>query len=96
MAKVNVTVKILRFNPDVDEQPHWQTYEVKDIEETAQVLDVLHRIKWYQDGTLTLRSSCAHGVCGSDAMVINGHNRLACKTLVRDVMPTITVEPIRG
>ncbi len=95
MAKVDLTVRILRFNPETDKKPHWQEYKVS-AEETAQVLDVLHQIKWYQDGTLTLRRSCAHGVCGSDAMVINGHNRLACKTLVRDVAPKITVEPIRG
>ncbi|MFZ1401630.1 MAG: succinate dehydrogenase iron-sulfur subunit, partial [Anaerolineae bacterium] len=61
-----------------------------------QILDVLHQVKWYQDGTLTLRRSCAHGICGSDAMVINGRNRLACKTLVKHVGANITVEPIRG
>ncbi|NOX60424.1 MAG: succinate dehydrogenase iron-sulfur subunit [Chloroflexi bacterium] len=95
MAKVDLTVRILRFNPEVDKKPYWQEYQVS-ADETAQVLDVLHQIKWYQDGTLTLRRSCAHGVCGSDAMVINGSNRLACKTLVRDVAPKLTVEPIRG
>jgi succinate dehydrogenase / fumarate reductase iron-sulfur subunit len=55
-------------------------------------------IKSFVDGTLALRRSCAHGVCGSDAMVINGQERLACKTLLRDVAEeggTITVEPLR-
>ena len=60
------------------------------------MLDALHQVKWYQDGTLAFRRSCAHGVCGSDAMVINGENRLACVLLVRDVGSEITVEPIRG
>ena len=95
MAKVDLTVRILRFNPEVDSKPHWKTYKL-EAEENAQVLDVLHDIKWYQDGTLTLRRSCGHGICGSDAMVINGRNRLACKTLVQDVAPKVSVEPIRG
>jgi len=63
---------------------------------TDRVLDVLHDVKWHQDGTLTFRRSCAHGVCGSDAMLINGRNRLACKVLVKDLGRRITVEPLRG
>jgi succinate dehydrogenase / fumarate reductase iron-sulfur subunit len=57
---------------------------------------VLHHIKWEVDGTLSFRRSCAHGICGSDAMLINGVNRLACKLLVRDLGDKIDVEPIRG
>lgn len=60
------------------------------------VLDLLHKVKWYQDGTLAFRRSCGHGICGSDAMLINGRNRLACKTLVRDLGKVISVEPLRG
>jgi succinate dehydrogenase / fumarate reductase iron-sulfur subunit len=60
------------------------------------LLDALHEVKWRHDGTLALRRSCAHGICGSDAMLINGRNQLACKVLVKDVMPKVTVEPIRG
>lgn len=45
----------------------------------------MHEIKWEQDGTLSFRRSCAHGICGSDAMSINGRNRLACKTLLKDL-----------
>ena len=70
---------------------------------TDRLLNLLHYVKWYLDGTLTFRRSCAHGVCGSDAMRINGVNRLACKVLMRDMLPkkpgkqlTITIEPIRG
>ena len=48
-------------------------------------VDVLNEIKWRQDGTLTFRRSCVHGVCGSDAMRLNGRNMLACKTLVQDL-----------
>jgi succinate dehydrogenase/fumarate reductase-like Fe-S protein len=46
------------------------------------VLDLLHTVKYEHDGTLTFRRSCAHGICGSDAMLINGRNRLACKIRV--------------
>ncbi len=92
---MQVNIKIQRFNPEKDQKPYWKTYQV-EAALNDQILDVLHRVKWYQDGTLTLRRSCAHGVCGSDAMVINGRNRLACKTLVKHTGANITVEPIRG
>ncbi|MCW2872504.1 succinate dehydrogenase iron-sulfur subunit, partial [Actinacidiphila oryziradicis] len=58
--------------------------------------NLLIYIKSYLDGTLTFRRSCAHGVCGSDAMRINGVNRLACKVLVRDLPDEITIEAIKG
>lgn len=92
-----VTLKISRFDPETDSEPHWETYEVTS-HATDRVLDALHQIKWDQDGSLSFRRSCAHGVCGSDAMRINGKNRLACKTLIKDVNPDkpITVEPIKG
>ena len=54
---------------------------------TDRLLDALHEVKWHHDGTLALRRSCAHGICGSDAMLINGRNALACKVLVQDVRP---------
>ncbi|HEU5044803.1 MAG TPA: succinate dehydrogenase iron-sulfur subunit [Nocardioidaceae bacterium] len=94
---MDVTVKILRYNPEVSEESRWETYQVT-AEPTDRVLDALHKVKWDLDGSLTFRRSCAHGVCGSDAMRINGKNRLACKTLLKDVNPgePITVEPIKG
>jgi succinate dehydrogenase / fumarate reductase iron-sulfur subunit len=94
---MDVTVKILRYNPEVSEEAEWKSYQVT-AEPTDRVLDALHKVKWDLDGTLTFRRSCAHGVCGSDAMRINGKNRLACKTLIKDVNPSkpITVEPIKG
>ena len=73
-----------------------------DVNPNDSVLDVLHRVKWEHDGTLALRRSCAHGVCGSDAMRINGANALACKTLVARLAKEgsseakIQVEPILG
>jgi succinate dehydrogenase / fumarate reductase iron-sulfur subunit len=94
---MDVTVKILRYNPEVSEESRWESYQVT-AEPTDRVLDALHKVKWDLDGSLTFRRSCAHGVCGSDAMRINGKNRLACKTLLKDVNPSepITVEPIHG
>lgn len=92
---MKVTLKIFRFNPEVDQKFHYETYVV-DGEPTDRVLDLLELVKGYQDGTLSFRRSCAHGVCGSDAIRINGRNHLACKTLVRDVGDKITVEPILG
>ena len=92
---MEVSLRIKRFDPERDRRPHWETYRV-EVEPTDRVLDALHQVRWYQDGTLAFRRSCAHGVCGSDAMVINGHNRLACVLLVGDVGPRITVEPLRG
>ena len=59
---MKVQVKIKRFNPERDSQPWWGDYEV-EAEPTDRVLDVLKQIKWFQDGTFNLRSSCAHGVC---------------------------------
>ncbi|PWH05020.1 succinate dehydrogenase iron-sulfur subunit [Brachybacterium endophyticum] len=95
----DVTLKISRFNPDAEgkPKPYWQEFTVT-MHGTDRVLDALHEAKWHQDGSLTFRRSCAHGVCGSDAMRINGRNRLACKTLLKDldISKPITVEPIKG
>ena len=92
---MEVQLRILRFDPERDTIPHWETYAVP-AEPSDRVLDLLHQVKWYQDGTLTFRRSCAHGVCGSDAMLINGRNRLACEVLVKDTGSKVSVEPVRG
>jgi succinate dehydrogenase / fumarate reductase iron-sulfur subunit len=93
---LTVNLKILRYNPEQDEKPHYESYTVQ-AEPTDRILDLLEDIKSYQDGTLTYRRSCAHGVCGSDAMRINGRNMLACKVLIKDLGTTdITIEPLIG
>ena len=74
---MNIILKIQRFNPETDEKPLYQNYTVT-VEPTDRILDALTHIKQFQDGTLSFRKSCAHGVCGSDAMRINGKDRLAC------------------
>jgi len=92
-----VTLIVRRFDPENDTEPKWEDFDV-EMYGTDRVLDALHKIKWEQDGSLTFRRSCAHGVCGSDAMRINGRNRLACKTLIKDldISKPIYVEPIKG
>ncbi|MEE1750398.1 MULTISPECIES: succinate dehydrogenase iron-sulfur subunit [unclassified Streptomyces] len=94
---ITATFRIRRFNPEVSDEVQWQDFQI-EIDPKERVLDALHKIKWDIDGTLTFRRSCAHGICGSDAMRINGKNRLACKTLIKDVNPEkpITVEAIKG
>jgi succinate dehydrogenase / fumarate reductase iron-sulfur subunit len=91
----DVTLRLLRFNPETDTEAHFEEYTV-DAEPMDRLLDCLHKVKWFHDSSLALRRSCAHGICGSDAMVINGKNALACKVLVKDLAQPITVEPIRG
>lgn len=93
---MKVSLKIFRFNPEQDKKSHYAKYEL-ECEPTDRVLDLLEFVKGYHDGTLSFRRSCAHGVCGSDAMRINGRNYLACKVLVRDLHSSrITVEPLLG
>lgn len=92
---MEVTLRIKRFNPEIDVKAHFEEYQVSVLP-TDRVLDALNQIKWHQDGTLTYRRSCAHGICGSDAMRINGRNRLACKVLMKDLGKKITVEPLIG
>lgn len=92
---MKVVLKIKRFNPEKDKKSFFAEYEI-DAAPVDRVLDALHHVKWHIDSTLTFRRSCAHGICGSDAMMINGRNRLACKVLIKDVGKRITVEPMRG
>ncbi|WP_406421589.1 succinate dehydrogenase iron-sulfur subunit [Streptomyces sp. NBC_00873] len=94
---ITVTFRIRRFNPEASDEAKWQDFQI-EIDPKERVLDALHKIKWETDGTLTFRRSCAHGICGSDAMRINGKNRLACKTLIKDIDPEkpILIEAIKG
>ncbi len=94
---ITVTFRIRRFNPEISADAVWEDFQL-EIDPKERVLDGLHKIKWELDGSLTFRRSCAHGICGSDAMRINGKNRLACKTLIKRHQPEkpITVEAIKG
>ncbi len=95
---MKIVLNIKRFNPETDEAPYFKKYEV-ETDPSDRLLDALMRVKRSQDGSLGFRKSCAHGVCGSDAMRINGKDALACKTLVKDLVGTegaeVTIEPLR-
>jgi succinate dehydrogenase / fumarate reductase iron-sulfur subunit len=95
---MQIHLEIQRFDPEKDVRPYFQTFTV-EAAPTDRLLDALMDVKRHQDGSLTFRKSCAHGVCGSDAMRINGRDRLACKTLIRDVAAadgdTVRIEPLR-
>lgn len=98
---MQATLRIRRLNREKSNKGWWGEYVLDDVHATDTVLDLLHRVKWERDGTLALRRSCGHGVCGSDAMRINGVNALACKTLVARLADgkdkvKIQVEPILG
>ncbi len=94
---MKVTLKIQRYNPEEDKAPYFKSYEI-DAEPKDRLLDSLMYIKTYIDGSLAFRKSCAHGICGSDAMVINGIERLSCKTLIKDVSgeSEITIQPLKS
>lgn len=84
---------ISRFDPDRDRKPYMQDYEIELVPTDHMLLDVLIRLK-AQDNTLSFRRSCHEGVCGSDAMNINGRNGLACITRVRDLKEPVVVRPL--
>jgi succinate dehydrogenase / fumarate reductase, iron-sulfur subunit len=91
---MEVQFKIFRYDPAVDPGPYYRHYKL-DAGPQDRILDCLNRIKWEQDGTLSYRMSCGHGVCGSDGMRINGTCGLACQKLVKDYMcPEIVLEPL--
>jgi succinate dehydrogenase / fumarate reductase iron-sulfur subunit len=93
---MEIHFKIFRFDPQVDPGPYFKHYTVA-AEPEERLLDCLNRIKWEQDGTLSYRMSCGHGVCGSDGMKINGTCRLSCQTLVKDYQcPEVVLEPLPG
>lgn len=89
------TFRIFRFDPDRDKEPRYREYQV-ECPKGSTVLDALNQIKWKQDGTLSYRRSCRHGICGSCAMTINGKNNLACESQVENLKGIIWVEPLRS
>ncbi|MDA3957548.1 succinate dehydrogenase/fumarate reductase iron-sulfur subunit [Oceanispirochaeta sp.] len=95
---MQIELKIFRYNPETDSESRFDTYKV-EAQPTDRVLDSLMHVYRNEDGSLAFRKSCAHGVCGSDAMRINGRERLACKTLIKDVAEadgdSILIEPLR-
>ncbi len=86
---------VYRYNPEVDSGPRMQTYVLEQVPQGMMLLDALLEIK-AQDETLSFRRSCGEGVCGSDALNINGRNGLACITPVADLKEPVEVRPLPG
>jgi succinate dehydrogenase / fumarate reductase iron-sulfur subunit len=95
-TSMNVTLKVYRFNPETDKEPHFDVFEV-EAEPNNRILDLLNKIRWKQDSTLSFRMSCVHGICGSDGLTINHEAALACQKLVKDYDFTkeILIEPLK-
>lgn len=91
-----VRFSIYRYDPDRDARPYMQSLEVSLEPGDKMLLDALMRIKQNDDDSLAFRRSCREGVCGSDAMNINGKNGLACITNLRDLEQPIVLRPLPG
>jgi succinate dehydrogenase / fumarate reductase iron-sulfur subunit len=91
---MNRRFSIRRFSPAAADRVRYDAWEIP-VEPTERVLDALDRIKWTKDGSLSFRQSCAHGVCGSCAVTINGRCALACQTLIGGLPEgDIVIEPL--
>ena len=86
---------VYRFDPDADARPRMQAYEVEPAGSDRMLLDVILRLKKL-DPSLSLRKSCREGVCGSDAMNINGFNGLACITPLKGLKQPVVLRPLPG
>ncbi|OGA03348.1 MAG: succinate dehydrogenase iron-sulfur subunit [Betaproteobacteria bacterium RIFCSPLOWO2_02_64_14] len=86
---------IYRYNPDADAKPYMKDYDIALEPTDRMLLDALVRIK-SEDDTFSFRRSCREGVCGSDAMSINGKNGLACITKLADLKGTVVIRPLPG
>jgi len=84
---------IYRFNPEKDNAPYMQHYEIALQREDRMLLDALVRIKELDD-SVTFRRSCREGICGSDAMNINGRNGLACITRISELKEPVYLRPL--
>jgi succinate dehydrogenase / fumarate reductase iron-sulfur subunit len=91
-----VKFEIYRYDPDKDERPYMQKLEVELQPTDKMLLDAIERIKSSVDDSLALRRSCREGVCGSDAMNINGKNGLACTTNLLELKEPIVLKPLPG
>ncbi|WP_316679624.1 2Fe-2S iron-sulfur cluster-binding protein, partial [Ralstonia chuxiongensis] len=87
--------EVYRYDPDKDAAPRMQTYEVELDGHERMLLDALVKLKKL-DESIAFRRSCREGVCGSDAMNINGKNGLACLTNMRELPEKIVLRPLPG
>ena len=96
MSKRTVKFEIYRYDPDKDERPYMQKLDVELGPNDKMLLDAIVRIKNDVDDSISIRRSCREGVCGSDAMNVNGKNMLACITNLRDLKEPIVLRPLPG
>jgi succinate dehydrogenase / fumarate reductase iron-sulfur subunit len=89
-------LSIFRYDPERDPKPYMQDFEVAPVPTDRMLLDVILRARDEQDDSITLRKSCREGVCGSDAMNINGRNGLACVTPVKGLKEPVVLRPLPG
>lgn len=88
-------IEIYRYDPDKDAPPYMQRFEVDIDPRDRMLLDALIRLKSV-DESISLRRSCREGICGSDAININGRNRLACQTNMKELPSRIILRPLPG
>ena len=93
-----LSLSIYRYNPEVNDKPFMQDYEVEiPAKSDPMLLALLERLKAEQDPTISFRRSCREGVCGSDGMNINGTNGLACITTISQLKSDkIVIRPLPG
>lgn len=91
-----VAFSIYRYNPETDSKPYYQNLEIELDDLDKKLLNALVKIKDYSDDSLSFRRSCREGVCGSDAININGRNGLACLTDIDSLKQPIILRPIPG
>ena len=94
---IQANLKVYRYDPQKDQEPHYDTYQVDGLPDFSTVLDALIKVREEIDGTLTMRCSCRSAVCGSCAFRVNGHAKLGCKTGLSKLAPNgeeVCVEPM--
>jgi len=94
-ADETVTLKVFRFDPEVaaKEEPRFDDFEVP-FHKGMTVLDALIYARDHYDSSLTFRHSCRQAVCGSDALFVNGQQRLGCQTQISDLEDPVHIEPL--
>ncbi len=90
-----IRISVYRYNPETDARPRMQDYELPDEGGGTMLLDALLLLK-QQDDSLGFRRSCREGVCGSDAMNVNGRNVLACILPLKELRQPIVIRPLPG
>ncbi len=90
-----VTIRVFRYQPEKedDAEPYYEEFAVPRVDGIT-VLDALMWARDHEDGTLTFRHSCRQGVCGSDAMFVNGRQRLCCTTQISDLAEPVQIDPL--